>query len=45
MIVGVDLPMRAHDEVGALAPVASSILLEILYGARMARLDLLRAVC
>ena len=28
-----------------LAPVASSILMKILYGARMARLDLLRAVC
>jgi hypothetical protein len=30
---------------GALAPVASRILMKVLYAARMARFDLLRAVC
>ena len=40
---------RAHTPAevaeGRLAPIAASILMMILYGARMARLDLLRAVC
>ena len=37
----------AEDDIprGALADIASSILMKVLYGARMARFDLLRAVC
>ena len=35
----------SHPPRGVLADIASSILMKVLYGARMARFDLLRAVC
>ena len=38
-------PMSALVDEGVLAPVASSVRMQIIYGARMARMDLLRAVC
>ncbi len=39
-------PTEHHEkDVGALQPIAAKVLMKILYAARMARFDLLRAVC
>jgi hypothetical protein len=38
-------PTADKDKPGLLGPIAAQVLMKILYGARMARYDLLRAVC
>ena len=39
-------PQQSREQsLGALQPIAAKVLMEILYAARMARFDLLRAVC
>jgi len=38
-------PTEKEEEVGALQPIASKVLMKILYAAHMARYDLFRATC
>ena len=40
-----ELSSEAPAEGGRLQPIAARVLMKILYGARMARYDLLRGVC